>query len=244
MPRDAERSEVTLIGGRPARYRVRRSDRARRITLRVTHDEGLVVVLPRRWALAEVGRALAQHDAWLDRTLERYDVRLGPHRRGLAPGAAIPVAGLLRRLELAPLPPGATRSRFALRDGMLEARLPAAQLLDPRPAVEHWLRGLARETIARRVVELWPAVGVAPRRIIVGERVTRWGSCSEHGSLSFSWRLILAPPPVLDAIVCHELCHLVHFDHGPGFRALLQRVCPDHDTCRAWLRAHANELRF
>ncbi len=239
-----DRAEVTLIGGRPARYRVRRSDRARRLTLRVTHDEGLVVVLPRRWALAEVARALALHDRWLDRTLERYGVRDGPARRELARGAAIPVRGVPRRLDLAPLPAGAGRPRIVLCDDRLEARLPAPDLLAPRPALERWLRGLARATLRARVAALAPAFGVAPRRVIVGERSTRWGSCSERGTLSFSWRLILAPPRVLDAIVCHELGHLVHFDHGPAFRALVRRVCPDHDECRAWLRAHANELRL
>ncbi len=244
MARAEEPAEITLIGGRPARYRVRRSDRARRLTLRVTHDEGLVVVLPRRWALAEVGRAFELHARWLDRTLDRYGVRLGPPRRGLATGSVVPIRGEPRRLVLSPLPEGSRRARWELRDDVLEASLPAAALLEPRPALERWLRGLARETIVARVGELWPRVGVAPRRVIVGERLTRWGSCSEQGSLSFSWRLILAPPAVLDAIVCHELCHLSHFDHGPGFRALLRRVCADYDAHSAWLRTHANELRF
>ncbi|MHB8079394.1 MAG: M48 family metallopeptidase [Candidatus Krumholzibacteriia bacterium] len=242
MPRSPEKSELTLIAGRPARYRVRRSDRARRLTLRITHDDGLVVVLPRRMGRAEVARALREHETWLDRQLELYGVRQGPVRREVATGREIPVLGEPRRLVVAPLDDGRVRARIDLLGGVLEARLPAARLLDPRPDLERWLRALAREVITGRVLLLWPRVGVTPRRIVIGERVTRWGSCSHDGTLSFCYRLVMAPVGVIDAIVLHELCHLVHFDHSRRFHALLREVCPDYAEQRAWLRAHAGEL--
>ena len=126
----------------------------------------------------------------------------------------------------------------------LRGALAPADLLDPRPALERWLRVQARVWIEARVAEFAPEVGVEPAGVIVGERRTRWGSCSPRGVLSFCYRLIMAPPPAIDAIVLHELCHLVHLDHSPRFHAVLERHCPDHRRHRAWLRAHESELRL
>ncbi len=244
MSRGDDKTHVALIGGRPARYRVRRSDRARRLTVRVTSDDGLIVVLPRRCGLAEVGRALAEHERWIDRQLERYGVREGPVRRALVTGRELLVLGETRRLELAPLPDGRSRARIELRDGVLAASLAAPELLDPRAPIERWLRSVARDVIVGRVLDLWPQVGKTPRKVIIGDRTTRWGSCSGQGVLSFCYRLVMAPLPVVDSIVLHELCHLAHHDHGPRFQALLTRLCPEHRRHRAWLRAHEGELRL
>jgi predicted metal-dependent hydrolase len=244
MPRDPDKSEVTLINGRPARYRVRRSEQARRLTLRVTHDHGLVVVLPKKWGAAEVARALAEHEEWLDRQLDAYGVRQGPVQRGVATGRLLPVLGEERRLVVSALEEGRQRARIELLGPTLAVQVPAERVLDPRPDLERWLRALAREVITGRVLLLWPEVGVAPAKIVIGERATRWGSCTHGGTLSFSYRLVMAPPEVIDAIVLHELCHLVHFDHSPAFHALLRRVCPVYDARRTWLQAHAGELRL
>ena len=76
----------------------------------------------------------------------------------------------------------------------------------------------------------------------IRDTATRWGSCSRKGALSFSWRLVLAPPEALDAVAAHELCHLRVFGHSRPFWALLETRVPDHVTWRRWLRAHAPEL--
>jgi len=244
MSRIDEMTHVALIGGRPARYRIRRSDRARRVSMRVTSDDGLVVVMPRRCGLSDAGRILAEFDKWIARQLERYGVREGPVRRAVATGRELLVLGEPRRLELAPLPDGRRRARIDMQDGTLSALLAGPDLLDPRPAIERWLRALAREVIVGRVLDLWPQVGRTPRKVIIGDRSTRWGSCSPSGVLSFCYRLVMAPLPVIDSIVLHELCHLPHHDHGPRFQALLTRLCPEHRRHRAWLRAHEGELRL
>jgi hypothetical protein len=72
--------------------------------------------------------------------------------------------------------------------------------------------------------------------------VTRWGSCSLTGTISFCYRLVMADPAVVDAVVVHELCHLRHPDHGPRFRRLVNGLYPDHDLQMAWLRSHGEEL--
>jgi len=240
----SERLETTLVLGRPVRYRLRRSRRARRINFHVTRQKGLEVVLPWRWPLRDVGEAMLAHAAWIDRAVDSVGVRHGPVRRELVTGATLPVLGELRRLELAPLPAGRVRPRIRLEPERLRAELPAAELLDPRPVLRRWLRRQARAHLESRVAHFAALHDFDPRKVIVGERRSRWGSCSSSGTLSFCERLYLAPPAVIDAVVCHELCHLRHLNHGPRFRALVRRICPDHDRHMDWLRTHHDEMEF
>jgi predicted metal-dependent hydrolase len=117
--------------------------------------------------------------------------------------------------------------------------LPAA-----RAALEAWCRGVARTTIVPRVAERASAMGVTYGRIAIRDQRTRWGSCSRAGNLNFNWRLILAPPAVLDYVVVHELAHRIELNHSARFWQIVARHCPDYATHRAWLRAHGATLRF
>ena len=86
------------------------------------------------------------------------------------------------------------------------------------------------------------ALGVRPGRIVVRDQRSRWGSCSRKGTLSFSWRLVLAPHDVLDYVVVHEVCHLVEHNHSPAFWALVRRRRPRYDEAKSWLAEHGWEL--
>ncbi len=85
-------------------------------------------------------------------------------------------------------------------------------------------------------------LNLAPKRIVVRDQSTRWGSCSSAGALSFSWRLILAPSFVLDYLAAHEVAHLAEMNHGPRFWKLVERAMPRHQEARAWLRQHGANL--
>lgn len=237
-----KRTDIALIAGRPVRYEIRRSGRARRPAIQVSRRDGVVVVLPRRTPLAEVPELLAYGGAWLERMVAEHDVAAGPVRRAYATGSELLVLGRARRLVLMPLPAERKRPRIDLRDGVLLMELPAAAILDPRPPLENWLRGFARQYLSQRVAVLAGSIGLEPRRVIVGERTTRWGSCSARGTLSFCYRLVMAPPAVVDAVVAHELCHLRHLNHGRRFYRLLRIACPDHDQQMQWLSEHGDEL--
>lgn len=99
-------------------------------------------------------------------------------------------------------------------------------------------RSLAVETAQREA----PRIGVEYKRIAIRDTRSRWGSCSTTGTLSFTWRLALAPREVLDYVVVHELCHLRHHDHSSRFWALLERVRPTHAAESRWLDDHGWEL--
>jgi len=243
-PTMSERTETTLIHGRPVRYRLRRSRRARRLNLKVSRRAGLEVVLPWRWSLRDVEDALRDHAAWIDDQVDKHGVRHGPQRHELISGMDVHVLGIPRCLELQPLPAGRVRARITLTDDALQAVLPVVDLLDPRPVLRRWLRRLARTELEARVAGFAELHGFDPKKVIVGERRSRWGSCSSRGTLSFCDRIVMAPAFVIDAIVCHELCHLSHMNHGKQFQALIARVCPGHDNAMAWLRDHHDELEF
>jgi len=85
-------------------------------------------------------------------------------------------------------------------------------------------------------------LGVAVRRIAVRDQVSRWGSCTAAGVLSYSWRLILAPPYVLDYLAAHEVAHLVEMNHSRRFWRVVAGICPDWQRAKGWLTAHGNAL--
>ncbi|WMC92889.1 M48 family metallopeptidase [Kineothrix sp. MB12-C1] len=113
-------------------------------------------------------------------------------------------------------------------------------------ALEKRYRQAAREWIPSRVTYYMNAYPyILPARnmkITIRDQKTRWGSCSSKGSLSFNWRLMLAPPGILDYVIVHELCHLIHMNHSQEFWKCVGDILPDYKERRKWLKDHGNEL--
>lgn len=234
--------QSTIVGGRVLQYAVRKHRRARSASVRVSERRGVLVTLPWRVPLRVLPQLMAEWEPWLLAELEKTDVWNGPRVREYATGSAVYVLGLARRLHLEPLPAGRVRPTARLGTATLTLGLDAAGLLNPRPALEKYLRKLARDDLNVRCEHWAEVVGRRPDRIVIGERTSRWGSCSRSGTLSFCYRLAMAPPATIDAVVAHEICHLVHLNHSPRFYALLDRVCPGHRQAMAWLDEHHDEL--
>ena len=142
--------------------------------------------------------------------------------------------------------PAAEIERVLAEQAGWVARRRAAQLprlgLDPHAVSEARARVAARVRAAAVAEAEAQALGVAYTRLAIRGQRTRWGSCSARGTLSINWRLVLAPPPVLDYVVVHELCHLREPNHSPRFWALVEARRPDWRTQRDWLRDHGEEL--
>jgi predicted metal-dependent hydrolase len=105
-----------------------------------------------------------------------------------------------------------------------------------------WLKRQAHLDLNTRVDLHARRLNLTPKRLFVRDQTTRWGSCSTSGALSFSWRLVLAPPFVLDYLAAHEVAHLGHMNHGPRFWSLVERTMPRHEEARNWLRKHGASL--
>ena len=114
--------------------------------------------------------------------------------------------------------------------------------LDPSAVSESEARTAARELVSTLAQEQGERIGVEYRRIRIGGQRTLWGSCSPRGTLSFNWRLVLAPLEVLDYVVVHELCHLRVPNHSRRFWALVERHRPHWRRQRDWLRDYGPEL--
>jgi len=212
----------------PIRVTLRRNRRARRFTLRMdVTGLGATLTVPDGVPVAETRSFLHRHTDWLRRAMERQ-----PEAVSVADGAVLPVAGVPCRIALRPGP----RRAPHLDDGRLIVQGPGA----PGPRLAAWLKARARDTLA-------PAAHAATldrriARIALRDTRSRWGSCSTSGTVSFSWRLAMAPPEVLDYVAAHEAAHLVEMNHGPAFWALVSQLCPAHQRQRAWLRREGRDL--
>jgi predicted metal-dependent hydrolase len=114
--------------------------------------------------------------------------------------------------------------------------------LDPRHISEVEARLAVHELVAMLIDEEAPVIGVEPARVQIRDQRSRWGSCSTRGTLSFNWRLVLAPFDVLDYVVVHELCHLREPNHSSRFWKLVEQRRPDWRAQRDWLHEHGPEL--
>lgn len=107
---------------------------------------------------------------------------------------------------------------------------------------ERYFRARAKSYIPARVSYFARQMKVSYGKIVIRDQKTRWGSRSSSGTLSFNWRLMLAPKQVLDYVVVHELCHIKQMNHSKAFWQEVERVMPDYAIYRKWLKEHGREL--
>lgn len=220
--------DMVLPGDPDIRVALRRSARARRLSLRVARVGGdVTLTLPRALPMRVAQQFLQDKEAWLRRTLARQHPLIR-----IAPGVQLPIEG--RSL---PLVTGTGRSARVLSD---RVELPTDR---PGTRLRAALKFLARERLSASVGHHAEALGKPFGRITLRDTRSRWGSCSATGNLNFSWRLILAPPAVLDYVAAHEVAHLAQMNHSPAFWAVTARLCPAYQTYRRWLRDHGPALQ-
>jgi predicted metal-dependent hydrolase len=216
--------------------RLRRHRRARRYTLRIdAASREVVLTMPPRGTVREAREFAHKHGGWIAARLKRL-----PEAAPFADGVDIPLRGLPHRIIHRP---GARGTVWGEADEGGKALLcVAGQAPHINRRVGDFLRRQAAhdlEAAARRYAD---ALGVRIRRVSVRDQASRWGSCSNTGVLSFSWRLILAPPFVLDYLAAHEVAHLVELNHSPKFWRLVKRLYPDFARAKAWLDLHGADL--
>ena len=227
---EIERQAAALDFGVPVAIRV--SPRAQRVGLRIDAAERRVELVLPRGVPAESGlRFLRDKRDWIATRLDTL-----PRPVPFVEGAIVPVLGIPRRIRRsldASAPP------VTIADG--EIRVRGAPLHIPRRVRDH-LAALAHYEVARRARPLAAQIGHKIARVTVRDTKSRWGSCSSSGNLSFSWRLIFAPEPVVDYVVAHEVAHLAEMNHGPRFWRLVESLSPDSAAARAWLKRHRSRL--
>ncbi|WP_243444743.1 M48 family metallopeptidase [Sphingosinicella humi] len=221
---EAGKLSVTLV--------VKPSPRARVLRLRVDpRTGGVVLTVPR-------GVSRRRALAWASGQREWIETALAdiPPTVAIAPGGELSLYGVPHRIDWQPDHPRAV----GVEDGRILTGGPA-DMVEPR--LLRWLRQHARAILDDETRHYAAKAGVTVSRVGVGDPLSRWGSCSESGTIRYSWRLILAPDWVRRATVAHEVAHRVHMNHGPDFHALVERLFEaDPTPARLWLRRHGAGL--
>ena len=217
----------------------RRNRQARSYTLRiVAATREVVLTMPQCGSLREAQAFAQRHGGWIAARLGRL-----PEAVRFAHGVVIPLRGLPHRIDHRRGARGTVWIETAETAETGESLLCVAgdaPHIDRR--VGDFLRREAKrdlETASRRYAD---ALGVSIRRMTVRDQSSRWGSCSTTGVLSYSWRLILAPPSVLDYLAAHEVTHLIEMNHSARFWRTVARIYPDHERAKTWLDAHGSDL--
>jgi predicted metal-dependent hydrolase len=216
--------------------RVRRHRQARRYTLRIdTAARDVVLTMPPRGSLKEARDFAQKHGGWIAARLERL-----PKATPFAPGVEFPLRGTPHRIVHRPGERGTVWIETTEDGDACLCVAGDAPHVDRR--VGDYLRREARRDLDVAVRRYATALGVRVKRLAVRDQSSRWGSCSNSAVLSFSWRLILAPPFVLDYLAAHEVAHLVELNHSPRFWRLVARIAPDYVRAKTWLDVHGTDL--
>ena len=241
MPRFVEK----VVASPPDRFEIatesgvvsvdlRRHPRARNYTLRISGPaRAPVLTMPKRGSLGEARRFLDRHAGWLRRQIDRL-----PQASPIAAGGAVPLRGTPHDVRH-------TRGRGTVTvetNGRGPTLVVSGEAAHFRRRLVDFLRREARRDVEEAVLRHADALGVTVKAICVRDQTSRWGSCSATGHLSFSWRLVMAPPFVLNYVAAHEVAHLRELNHSRRFWRLVESLCPDMSAARAWLRVHGAGL--
>lgn len=224
------------VGGQSVPLVVRENIRATRITLRIEPGgRALRMTVPRGLHHRDVDDFLKRHHGWLLERMARYgDTGL------LQSGGSVEIRGVRHRIEHTGSLRGLTETMVRDGSAILWVSGPEENIAK---RVATYLRKEARKDLEALVHTHAAAIGKPVKSITLKDTRSRWGSCSWQGNLSFSWRIVMAPPEVIDYLAAHEVAHLQEMNHGPQFWALCKRLCPQTDEARAWLKQNGSRLQ-
>jgi len=227
-------TEVSL-DGRMVSVAVRVNARARSYRLSIPHSGEPVLTLPPHGKWAEAKAFLDRHNGWLAARLKRAAAPVS-----FADGSSVPLRGVEHRI----VGTGKVRGRVERiidADGMPTLLVPGDPAHQERRLMD-WLKDEALVDLSRQTAVHAARLEVSFKSVKMRSQSSRWGSCSSSGNLNYNWRLIIAPPFVLDYVAAHEVAHLVEMNHSAAFWATVKKTLPDMEKGRAWLKAHGRQL--
>ena len=229
------------LNNRLVNYHLKQSYRIRGIRLEIRHDTGLTVVVPRNYKQGQVQDILQKKTDWILRHLPgNKPVQMPLFNKEVDHGEKISYMG--NRVELIVISSGSKTSSAELRDRRLYINLNGGHENIVK-VLEKWYRSQAALVFTAKADIHKETMGLRYKNILIRGQKTRWGSCSHTGNLSLNWKLLLAPEPVIDYVIIHELAHLKHMNHSQRFWDFVARYCPDWKKYRKWLATHEDELK-
>ncbi|MEA3292098.1 MAG: SprT family zinc-dependent metalloprotease [Pseudomonadota bacterium] len=212
----------------------------RRTTVGITVREGRAsVAVPQFAPYSQVAKLIQHKQYWIQEKLQEQRAHLKAARREYVSGERFAYLG--RNYRLTVLKGKAHRASASLVQGRLVVSLPA-NAENPQVVVQAaliaWYKVRAEHRLGARTHHYAELLGVVPRAVRVRDFKSRWGSCHNSGEIKYNWRIIMAPAPVVDYLVVHELCHLHHPDHSRRFWQSVERQLSDYRQRRSWLKDH------
>jgi predicted metal-dependent hydrolase len=246
MVREA-RPPLTTIGKRKATldgqtisYIIKRSPMAKYARLEVRPQTGLAVVIPKSYRLTQIPSLLKEKRRWILAKLAKCGhIRLLSAEKEVESGDTIPYLGRNLRVVKRKNDGEAHSIKVEGKRLVVSLKSTKARL---NLVLEEWYRREAEKLIRKRVDELRSRLGITYGRLSIRGARTRWGSCSQKGNLNFNWKLMMAPEPVIDYVIIHELAHLKEMNHTKKFWSLVAQHCPQWRKHRKWLKDHEAEL--
>ncbi len=241
------RPPLTIIGqrnisldGQTVSYTLKRSPRARCARLEIRQTTGLTLVIPRYYDGAQIYELLEKKKRWILNNLTKCYRLKPPKINGLQDGDSIPYLGGELYLEVQKNE-GCEDSAQIKNNKLIIGvgnRNHKLELI-----LEQWYRAQAAELLTEKVEQISAELGLKYNRITIRGQRSRWASCSCQRNLSFNWKLMMTPEPVVDYVIIHELLHLKEMNHAKRFWKLVAEHCPDWRERRRWLEEHEAELK-
>lgn len=224
------------VNGRVLPLSIREHARASRITLRIEPGgQALRLTVPPGLPRREIDSFLTRHHGWLLTKLANV-----PEASSVTEGSLVPIRGVDHRIELTGRLRGLAEAVMVGGEPVLRVSGGADRV--GRRVADH-LKREAKADLEERVRLHAARLGKPVRSIAYKDTKSRWGSCSSDGRLSFSWRIAMAPPLVIDYLAAHEVAHLKEMNHAPAFWAVCRELCPETDEAKRWLKRNGNRLQ-
>lgn len=228
-------------------YKVKRNKRSKHIRIKIKGDGSIVVTAPPRASEKDIQLAILESGDWINQTLQKLPID-ETTRHEYVSGETFLFAG--REYPLHIIEEDRTRINLSTDDESFIAKIPRTisdserkDKLKKKFIDFYKKRGL--DIVKPQIEKLTNALGISYKNISINSAQSRWGSCSTKGNINFSWKLFLAPPEIIEYVVIHEVCHLVHHNHGKEFWELVHSFDSDYKNHRKWLqtRGHTLSLR-
>lgn len=207
--------------------------------LLVVKQGNVSVRVSKNFSIKRIQQFIEKQHTWIANQVKQQQQNLLAHKKHYVDGEQFDYLGKKYPLKITT----DISCQPRLHESYLEIFLKDAQDKDSvRQILRQWYEQQATQLICEKVTHYEKKIGVAHTSIRFRDYKSRWGACSNQSALSFNWRLIMAPNFVIDYVVIHELCHLIHQNHAPAFWREVERFMPEYQTAKRWLNKHGNSL--
>lgn len=217
-----------------------RTNRLRTATIKVVGNK-VEVSVPQLLSDARIKDLLMKKSTWIKRKLIDHSQIALPKPKEYINGEAFPYMGRNYRLKVVK----GSENAVKLTQGYIQVTVArTAKVNDQliRDLLVNWYMDLAIARLKEKTLKYAKQLGVIPKSISVRDYKSRWGSCSVKGDISYNWRIILAPQEIVDYVVVHELSHMIQHNHSPKYWKLVEKIFPNHQDCREWLKVNGSRL--